>query len=220
MGYRHRWTDGEALDLPNGKVVCVGRNYVGHVKEFDSPLPTEPLLFVKPDTTLVDMQQPVVIPTDKGAVHHEVELAMLIGETLTHVSKERVESAIVGVGLALDLTLRDIQARLKSAGHPWEKSKAFDGSCPLSGFLPMEQLTSLSSIEFSLVVNGEQRQSANSADMIFDTLTLIAHISEFFTLRPGDLVLTGTPAGVGSLKPGDRFSCSIGELLQVDSVVV
>lgn len=207
--YQHQYTDGTKINLPAGKVVCIGRNYAAHAKELNNPIPTTPILFMKPATALVPMSKPLVIPQDKGAVHHEIELAILIGEPLTHTTTDTAQNAIAGIGLALDLTLRDVQSQLKDKGHPWEVAKAFDGSCPLSGFVKPETFPDLTNISLELHNNGELKQQGNSKDMLTSIIELLVYISNIFTLQPGDVVLTGTPAGVGPMNSGDQLVASI-----------
>lgn len=137
--YQHRDWQGDLLELPVSKVVCVGKNYSEHIKEMGGIAPQQPLLFIKPETSLCDISQPVAIPDGLGSVHHEVELAVLIGLPLKNAEESRVVNAIAGYGIALDLTLRDLQAECKKAGEPWEKAKGFDGACPISGFIPVNQ---------------------------------------------------------------------------------
>ncbi|WP_230852758.1 fumarylacetoacetate hydrolase family protein, partial [Citrobacter amalonaticus] len=146
--YQHHNWQGALLDYPVSKVVCVGSNYANHIKEMGSVTPDEPVLFIKPETALCDLRQPLVIPTDMGSVHHEVELAVLIGATLRQATEEHVRKAIAGYGVALDLTLRDIQGKMKKAGQPWEKAKGFDNSCPLSGFIPVATILCFSFLGF------------------------------------------------------------------------
>lgn len=209
--YQHRNWQGALLDYPVSKVVCVGSNYAKHIKEMGSATPTEPVLFIKPETALCDIRQPLSIPKDVGAVHHEVELAVLIGSTLRQASEDHVAQAIAGYGVALDLTLRDVQAGCKKAGQPWEKAKAFDNSCPISGFIPVSDFTGdPQDTELKLVVNGEVRQQGSTEDMIHKILPLIAYMSTFFTLRAGDIILTGTPEGVGPMFSGDKLEVSLG----------
>jgi len=188
--YQHRDWQGALLDFPVNKVVCVGSNYADHIKEMGSKLAEEPVIFIKPETALCDLRQPIAIPQNLGAVHHEVELAVLIGTQLKQASEERVAQAIAGYGLALDLTLRDLQAGFKKAGQPWEKAKAFDGSCPVSGFIPAAEFGNAQHADLKLVVNGQVRQEGNTQDMLTPILPLIAYMSRFFTLRPGDIVIT------------------------------
>ncbi|WP_145576199.1 fumarylacetoacetate hydrolase family protein [Yersinia alsatica] len=203
--YQHRDWQGALLDFPVSKVVCVGSNYAEHIKEMGSTASAEPVLFIKPETALCDIRQPVSIPKDFGAVHHEVELAVLIGTPLKQASEDRVARAIAGYGVALDLTLRELQSGLKKAGQPWEKSKAFDGSCPISGFIPVAEFGDAQNVDLSLTINDEIRQQGNTRDMITSIIPLISYISRFFTLRAGDVVLTGTPQGVGPMKSGDML---------------
>ncbi|WP_017346328.1 fumarylacetoacetate hydrolase family protein [Pantoea sp. A4] len=208
--YQHRNWQGALLDYPTSKVVCVGSNYAKHIKEMGSATPTEPVVFIKPETAICDLREPLQIPGEFGEVHHEVELAVLIGATLKHASEEHVAKAIAGYGIALDLTLRDVQAGLKKAGQPWEKSKGFDNSSPMSGFIPASEFQGdPQDTELKLVVNGEVRQHGTTADMIHKILPLIAYMSRFFTLRAGDVILTGTPEGVGPMRSGDTLEVSL-----------
>jgi len=209
--YQHHNWQGALLDFPVNKVICVGSNYAKHIKEMGSATPTEPVLFIKPETALCDIHQPLSIPEDMGAVHHEIELAVLIGSTLKQATEEHVAQAIAGYGVALDLTLRDIQAGCKKAGQPWEKAKAFDNSCPISGFIPVQEFNAdPQNVELQLIVNGQVRQHGSTADMIHHILPLIAYMSRFFTLRAGDVILTGTPEGVGPMVSGDKLELSVG----------
>ncbi|GGB98252.1 isomerase/hydrolase [Marinobacterium zhoushanense] len=217
MGYQHKMADGSAIALPVGKVVCIGRNYAEHARELNNEVPSEPLLFMKPSSALSPMEEPVRVPRDMGSVHFETELAVLIGERLSHVDEQAAQHAIAGIGLGLDLTLRDVQDKLKAKGHPWERAKAFDGACPLSAFLTPASVGDLTDVELRLSVNDQVRQQGNSAQMLTPILTLISYISQWFTLEPGDVVLTGTPAGVGALQPGDKLRVEIVDLLRVDT---
>ncbi|CAI0895814.1 MULTISPECIES: fumarylacetoacetate hydrolase family protein [Serratia] len=207
--YQHRDWQGALLDFPVSKVVCVGSNYSDHIKEMGSATPPEPVLFIKPETALCDIRQPVAIPKGLGSIHHEVELAVLIGTPLKQANEDRVARAIAGYGVALDLTLRDLQAGFKKAGQPWEKAKAFDGSCPISGFIPVAEFGDPQNAELSLSINDELRQQGNTRDMINPILPLIAYMSRFFTLRAGDIILTGTPQGVGPMVSGDMLKISL-----------
>ncbi|WP_025121041.1 MULTISPECIES: fumarylacetoacetate hydrolase family protein [unclassified Serratia (in: enterobacteria)] len=207
--YQHRDWQGALLDFPVSKVVCVGSNYSDHIKEMGSSTPSEPVLFIKPETALCDIRQPVAIPKGLGSIHHEVELAVLIGTPLKQANEDRVARAIAGYGVALDLTLRDLQAGFKKAGQPWEKAKGFDGSCPISGFIPVAEFGDPQNTELSLSINDELRQQGNTRDMINPILPLIAYMSRFFTLRAGDIILTGTPQGVGPMVSGDMLKISL-----------
>ncbi len=207
--YQHRDWNGALLDFPVNKVVCVGSNYADHIKEMGSQVAAEPVLFIKPETSLCDIRQPIAIPANLGSVHHEIELAVLIGTPLKHASEDRVDNAIAGYSVALDLTLRDLQAGFKKAGQPWEKAKGFDGSCPISGFIPVNEFGDAQAADLQLIVNGEVRQSGNTRDMLTKILPLIAYMSRFFTLRAGDIILTGTPQGVGPMAAGDIIQASV-----------
>ncbi len=209
MTYQHLFNDGSVCSLPVGKVVCVGRNYVDHIKELDNPMPTEPILFIKPATSLQPISQPIVIPDFTSACHNETELAVLIGNKLCRASREEAETGVAGFGIALDLTLRDIQKTLKEKGLPWEKAKAFDGSCPISPFIKPDDLPNPQDTRLKLEVNGRVRQDESTKLMIHSIFDLIVYMSGFFTLLPGDVVLTGTPAGVGELKSGDRLALAL-----------
>lgn len=220
MNYQHRYADGSPADLPVGKVVCVGRNYAEHAKELNNPVPTEPLLFLKPSTAIVPLAESIVLNPSRGPVHYETEIALLIGSTLSgEVNEAEATAAIAGVGLALDLTLRELQDQLKAKGHPWERAKAFDGACPLSVFMPATSAPQLDDIALQLRINGEVRQQGRSAQMITPIAILLQQISTVFTLLPGDVVITGTPAGVGILHAGDRLDLSIPGQLELSTSV-
>lgn len=212
--YQHHNWHGALLDFPVNKVVCVGNNYADHIKEMGGEKASEPVVFLKPETALCDLLQPIAIPKDFGAVHHEIELAVLIGSPLKQATEQRVAEAIAGYGVALDITLRDLQTQFIKHGQPWEKSKSFDGSCPVSGFIPAAEFGDAQQAELVLSVNGEIRQQGNTRDMITPILPLIAYMSRFFTLRAGDIIITGTPKGVGPIAVGDSLEISLnGRLL-------
>ena len=209
MTYQHHNLDGSLLDLPVGKVVCIGRNYLEHIRELNNVTPETPILFMKPSTSLVALDEPIHLPAGRGECHHEVELAVLVGRELRNASTETARQAVAGYGIALDLTLRDLQNELKKKGHPWETAKAFDGSCPLSPFLAPEALPDPQATDLALQINGQLRQRGNTQQMMVSLFELMAYISTHFTLQPGDVVLTGTPAGVGPLQSGDILMLSL-----------
>ncbi|MCG8548983.1 MAG: fumarylacetoacetate hydrolase family protein [Desulfobacterales bacterium] len=209
MNYQHVFNDGAVCGLPAGKVVCVGRNYVDHIKELDNPMPTEPILFIKPATSLQPISRPIVIPDFTQDCHNETELAVLIGKKLVRAGRKEAEAAVAGYGLALDLTLRDVQKSLKEKGLPWEKAKAFDGSCPISPFIGPRELADPQDTQLKLEVNGQVRQNESTKLMINKIFDLIVYMSGFFTLLPGDVVLTGTPAGVAALRSGDQLELEL-----------
>ncbi|WP_238582919.1 fumarylacetoacetate hydrolase family protein [Isoalcanivorax pacificus] len=219
MMYVHKWIDGSEIGLPVGKAVCVGRNYAEHARELGNEVPTEPLLFIKPATALCDLNEPLVLPQDRGAVHHEVEIVVLIGAPLTRASVDEAHAAIAGYGVGLDLTLRDVQNALKEKAQPWEKAKAFDGAAPVSGFVEARGVSTRQNLSIMLEVNDDVRQHGHSGQMLFPIFPLVAEISRHFTLLPGDLVYTGTPAGVGPLASGDRLVVKLGNFLAVRTSV-
>lgn len=217
--YLHRDTQGQLIDLPVGKVVCVGRNYMDHIAEMRSSVSSSPLLFMKPKAAMCTMQDPLILPRGQGECHNEVELAVLIQAPLSDASEADVMRAIWGVGLGLDLTLRDVQSRLKADGQPWERAKAFNRSCPLTGFLPLSLIDDLQDLSFSLSINGKMRQQGNTSMMIHPVIPLIQEMSSVFELEPGDVIMTGTPAGVGPLLPGDQLELQLISALSVSTQV-
>lgn len=217
--YKHLDNIGNQIALPAGKVVCVGRNYAKHIRELNNPMPTEPLLFIKPNTALSALDKPVLIPKHLGECHNELEIAVLIHKPLSHCSLEQAKSAIWGVGLGLDLTLRDIQNQAKKQGHPWERAKAFDHSCPISRFVAIQSVDNLANLSFSLKVNNNIRQQGNSQDMLVPILGLLVEISQTFSLLPGDVVMTGTPEGVAALSAQDKLTVELDGYLSVTTIV-
>ncbi|HEY3369296.1 MAG TPA: fumarylacetoacetate hydrolase family protein [Prolixibacteraceae bacterium] len=188
------------------KIICVGRNYVAHAKELNNEIPAEPVLFLKPDTALLRNNDPFYIPEWSSDVHHEIELIVKINRLGKNIDKKFAHRYYTEIGLGIDFTARDVQNQLKEKGLPWEKAKAFDHSavvCP--EFVKIESLPDRSSIVFRLDINGKTVQEGNSALMIFSIENIISQVSKYFTLKIGDLIFTGTPAGVGAVKIGDRL---------------
>lgn len=211
MSYQHQYLDGTRIHFPMGKVVCVGRNYAEHAKELNNPVPTEPLLFIKPGSCVVALDDSFSIPNDeRGAVHYEAEIAVLIGKPLSRKpNAEEVLDAISGFAPALDLTLRELQDKLKAKAYPWEVAKSFDGACVLAPFVPGDAVEDLADLGIRLSLNGELRQDGNSRDMLNPILPLIQHICGHFSLQAGDVILTGTPVGVGPLSAGDMLELEL-----------
>ncbi len=203
--YQHRYIDKSPVELPVGKVVCVGRNYAKHIAELKNETPKEPVLFIKPVSSIVDLDLPLSVPADKGACHFETELAILIGCEKTGQQLPGCDDFIAGYGLGLDLTLRDVQDQLKAERLPWEKAKAFDGACALSRFVKPAAIKDVQNVQLRLTKNGQVRQDGNTGAMLAPVVKLLAHINTYFTLYPGDVVLTGTPEGVGPLESGDQL---------------
>ncbi|EIK71746.1 FAH family protein [Pseudomonas synxantha BG33R] len=220
MSYQHKYVDGTNIHFPVGKLVCIGRNYVEHAKELDNPVPTEPLLFIKPGSCVVPLEGGFAIPTERGSVHYEVEIAVLIGKPLSNKpNREEVLDAISGFAPALDLTLRDKQAELKSKGLPWEIAKCFDGAAVLAPFVVSSTFADVTDIGIRLTINGEVRQDGNSAQMLNPIVPMIQYMAGCFSLQAGDVILTGTPAGVGPLNVGDELVLELAGVNRFESTV-
>lgn len=187
------------------KIICIGRNYANHAKELGNTVPTEPVFFLKPDTAISPKGHPFFIPDFTSNVHYEVELVIKINRLGKHIEERFAHKYYSEIGLGIDFTARDIQEKVKAKGLPWEKAKGFDGSAVISRkFLSKEELN-LDNITFSLHKNGESVQEGNSSDMLFNFDKIISYISQFYTLKIGDLIYTGTPAGVGQVVNGDTL---------------
>ena len=193
------------------KVICVGRNYTAHAKELNNAIPTEPVIFLKPDTALIPKRQPFFYPSFSTDVHYEAELVVRINRVGKHIQEKFAHKYYSELSLGIDFTARDLQAKLKEKGLPWEKAKAFDGSAPVGSFLAKKAVGDIADLNFSLKVNDEVRQNGNTADMLFSIDKLIAYISQYFTLKIGDLIFTGTPEGVGPINKGDHLQGFIAE---------
>ncbi len=199
----------DGRNIPVGKIACIGRNYAEHIKELGNKTPDKPVVFIKPPSSIVDSGGTVVIPAYSSNCHHEIELAVLIGRNAKEVSTEKALDYVSGYGVALDLTLRDVQNTQKEKGLPWEIAKAFDTSCPLSAFVGTDQVADPQNLQLKLTVNGQVRQDGNSSDMMRTVAELIAAVSSYFILEAGDILLTGTPAGVGKIMSGDQLEATI-----------
>ncbi|MDA0303600.1 MAG: fumarylacetoacetate hydrolase family protein [Bacteroidetes bacterium] len=196
------------------KIICIGRNYADHASELGHTVPSEPLFFLKPDSAVLAHRHPFYLPDWSQEVHYEVELLVRISKLGKSIAPEFAHRYCDAISLGIDFTARDVQAELKSMGHPWEKAKAFDGSAVISrDWLPIDSLTGggLQSIGFRLERNGVVVQEGQSKDMIFSIDQLIAYVSKFMTLKLGDVLFTGTPAGVGPAHPGDTLEGFIGD---------
>ena len=185
------------------KIICIGRNYIDHIKELSNQKPKNPVVFLKPDSAVIAKNQNFIIPSFSNEIHHEVELVIKINKVGKHIDKSFSHKYYDEIGLGIDFTARDIQSNLKEKGHPWEKSKAFDSSCMVGNFLKKEKLEDISKIEFSLKKNNEIVQSGCSNDMLWKIDELISYVSQYFTLKIGDLIFTGTPSGVSKVESGD-----------------
>lgn len=199
------------------KIICIGRNFIEHAHELNNPVPANPVFFLKPETALIRAGLPFFYPDFSQDVHYEVELVLRIGKLGKHISEKFAHTYYDAIGIGIDFTARDIQNICKQKGLPWEIAKAFDGSAPVSRFIPKKQFSDLYDINFSLVKNNETVQKGNSGMMIFNFEKIIAYVSQFVTLKMGDYIFTGTPAGVGPVKQGDELEALIGDqtLLQL-----
>lgn len=187
------------------KIICIGRNYVEHAKELKNPLPEQPVFFLKPDTSLVIRNRPFFYPEFSSDIHYETELVIQVNKNGKYIQEKFAPTYYNQIGLGIDFTARDIQQNCKKKGLPWEIAKGFDNSAPISKMIPIEGLNDKKNIRFHLKLNGEIVQQGNSLDMIFSFDKIISYLSQFITLKMGDLIYTGTPAGVGPVKIGDHL---------------
>ena len=201
------------------KIICIGRNYLKHARELEHDIPTEPVFFMKPDSSLLLDNRHFYIPGFSNEIHYEVELVVKINRLGKSIEARYAHRYYDEIGLGVDFTARDVQRQLIEKGLPWEKAKAFDSAAVLGKFIPKEELGALGQIDFSLRKNGEIVQQGNSRDMIFAIDTIIEHISRFVTLKIGDLIYTGTPAGVGPVKIDDQLEGFIGEEKMFDFLI-
>lgn len=188
------------------KIICIGRNYAQHAKELGNAVPTEPVIFLKPETALIPKGQPFFYPQHSEDVHYETELVVRIERVGKHIEERFAHRYYSTIGLGIDFTCRDIQSECKKNGLPWEKAKAFDYSAPVGReFIPLDELENPKNIGFHLIKNGVEVQNGHSQDMTFSIDFLISEVSKYFTLKTGDLLFTGTPAGVGPVDIGDQL---------------
>lgn len=187
------------------KIIAIGRNYAEHAKELNNPVPTTPVIFMKPDTALLKDNKPFYHPEFSQDIHHEIELVLKVSKEGKHISEKFAATYFDEIALGVDFTARDIQTKHKEKGLPWELAKAFDNSAPVSNFLPKEQFADLYNVNFKLDINGETRQQGNTKDLLFSFERIIAFVSQYITLKKGDLIFTGTPEGVGKVAVGDHL---------------
>lgn len=187
------------------KIFCVGLNYADHVREFGGQIPTEPVIFSKPETALLKNNEPFYYPDFSKEIDYETELVIKINKEGKYIDPKFAHKYYDEVALGIDFTARDLQKALKSKGHPWEIAKGFNGSAPISNFVPVSTFENVQNLNFHLHINGKQAQQGNTSDMIFNIDILISYLSKFFLLKKGDLVFTGTPVGVGPVQVGDRL---------------
>ena len=199
------------------KIICIGRNYTEHIKELDNAKPDEPVIFIKPDSSVLPKQQDFYIPEFTNELHYEVEVLVKIKKVGKHIAEKFAHSYYDEIGLGIDFTARDLQQKLKEKGLPWEKAKGFDGAAVIGAWLPKNKFKDLNDLNFELRKNGEVVQRGNTSLMLWKIDELIAYISKYFTLKKGDVIFTGTPAGVGRISSNDYLSGSLEkeELLSV-----
>ncbi len=185
------------------KIICIGRNYTNHIAELQNERPTEPVVFMKPDSAIVLKQHPFVLPEFSDDVHHEIELIVKINKVGKYIEPKFAHKYYDEISVGIDFTARDLQAKLKDKGLPWEKAKAFDGSAVIGEFVSKEQFASLENVNFELIKNGAVAQKGNSSLMLWKIDELVAYVSQFFTLKIGDIIFTGTPEGVAAVQPDD-----------------
>ncbi|MFV0541725.1 MAG: fumarylacetoacetate hydrolase family protein [Aestuariibaculum sp.] len=187
------------------KLICIGRNYVDHIKELKNEKPDDPVVFLKPDTAILLKKQPFFIPDFSEEVHHEVEILVKINRVGKYIDKKFAHKYYNEIGLGIDFTARDLQKKLKEKGLPWEKAKAFDGAAVIGEWLPVAEIENVNAINFTLKKNDLVVQSGNTGHMLYKIDELIENVSKYFTLKIGDIIFTGTPAGVGKVNVNDRL---------------
>lgn len=185
------------------KIICIGRNYVDHIAELQNERPSEPVVFLKPDSAIVLKGHPFVIPAFSNDIHHEIEIIVRINKVGKYIDQKFAHKYYDEISVGIDFTARDLQDQLKSKGLPWEKSKAFDGSAVIGDFISKADLPAIDNINFELTTNGQTVQKASTACMLWNIDELIANVSQYFTLKIGDIIFTGTPAGVAKVNPND-----------------
>lgn len=198
------------------KIICIGRNYAAHIEELKNETPGNPVVFLKPDTALLKNGAAFFYPDFSKNIHHEAELVLKISKEGKYIQKQFAHRYFEEIGLGIDFTARDLQDQCKAKGLPWEIAKGFNGSAPIGDFMPVSDFSDLKDIDFHLTINGETRQKGNTSLMLFDFGTIIEYVSQFFTLKKGDLIYTGTPAGVGPVQIGDHLEGYIGTQKMLD----
>lgn len=185
------------------KIICIGRNYANHIAELQNERPEEPVIFLKPDSAVLPDKAPFVIPDFSSDIHHEIEIIVKINKFGKYIDPKFAHKYYDEIGLGIDFTARDVQNKLKEKGLPWEKAKAFDGSAIIGDFLPKNEFSSIENITFELTNNGQTVQKGNTANMLWKIDEIIAYVSQFFTLKKGDIIFTGTPEGVAKVSPNN-----------------
>ncbi len=201
------------------KIIAIGRNYIDHAKELNNPVPDTPVVFLKPDSSIIKKNKPFFLPLFSEEIHHEVEIVLKINRLGKNIASKFAYRYFNEIGIGIDFTARDLQRNCMNKGLPWEISKAFDGSAPLGKFVSVSKFRDVNNISFRLEINGKAVQQGNTKDMIFSPGEIIAYVSKFFTLKTGDLIFTGTPAGVGPVYKNDHLKAYIEDELLLDFFV-
>jgi 2-keto-4-pentenoate hydratase/2-oxohepta-3-ene-1,7-dioic acid hydratase in catechol pathway len=196
-------------ELMINSIFCIGRNYSEHAKELHNEVPDQPMVFLKPVSAIIGDGEAIVLPAQSREVHHEVELVVAIGKGGRNIPVASALQHVAGYGIGIDVTARDLQQAAKQKSHPWSVAKGFDTFAPISSFIPADAVEHPQNLELKLLVNGELRQHGNTRDMIFPVAELIAYLSTIFTLSAGDLIFTGTPAGVSPINKGDSITATL-----------
>lgn len=196
-------------EIPIGKIICLGRNYTEHAKEMGTEIPTTPILFLKPSSAIIYNGEDIIRPPFSQQLHYEVEFIVALGTSGKNISESQALEYVLGYGIGLDMTLRDIQREAKKKGLPWSVAKGFDTSAPISDIIPKDKIKNPNKVEFRCSVNGIQRQYSSTQDMIFSVEKIIAYCSSVFTLERGDIIFTGTPEGVGEVHDGDMIEAEL-----------
>lgn len=191
------------------KIICIGRNYAEHAKELNNNVPTEPIIFMKPKTALLQDSKPLYYPEFTKDLHYECELVIRLSKNGKHIQEKFARKYYNAISLGIDFTARDVQQKLKDKGLPWELAKAFDGSAAVGDFIPLNDDQNVQDIRFELKINGETKQLGHTAEMIFSVDKIIAYVSQFITLNIGDLIFTGTPSGVGAVHVNDELTANL-----------
>ena len=218
MGQIRERETGRPIEV--GKIVAIGANYTDHIEEMGLQVPERPMVFLKPPSSLLHQGEPIRFPSTGRVLHYEVELGLVLGSTARDASADEGERVFSHYLLALDMTLRDLQEEARELGWPWATCKGFDCACPVSEALPLKSLDAVRDVPIRLSVNGEVRQDSTTSNMIWDPARLVEIVSSHFTMEPGDLLLTGTPAGVGEVRKNDVIEASLGDELAVRFEVV
>jgi 2-keto-4-pentenoate hydratase/2-oxohepta-3-ene-1,7-dioic acid hydratase in catechol pathway len=198
------------------KIICIGLNYRKHATELGWPIPDEPVVFLKPDSSILKNNKPFFLPDFSASIHYEVEVVIKISKLGKGISEKFAHRYFDELTLGIDITARDLQNKLAAKGMPWELSKSFDGSAPLGHFVPVDTVKDINNLDFRLEINEKVRQTGNTSDMIFGINKIVEYVSRFFTLKTGDLIFTGTPPGVGQLQKNDNLVAYLGDTPLLD----